>query len=132
MFYNAFFVFSRQEYWSGQPFPSPGIKARSPALHADSLLSEPLGKPLDIIEVRLLDQRRSTYIILLDMLNSHPLGLYCFAFQTSNICDCLFLYCLQFSSVTQLCPTLCDRMNHSTPGLPVHHQLPEFTQTHVH
>jgi len=36
----------------------------------------------------------------------------------------------QFSSVTQLCPTLWDPMNHSTPGLPVHHQLPEFTQTH--
>ena len=39
---------------------------------------------------------------------------------------------IQFSSVTQSCPTLCDPMNHSTPGLPVHHQLPEFTQTHVH
>ena len=38
----------------------------------------------------------------------------------------------QFSSVTQSCPTLCDPMNHSTPGLPVHDQLPEFTQTHVH
>ena len=38
----------------------------------------------------------------------------------------------QFSSVTQSCPTLCDVMNRSTPGLPVHHQLPEFTQTHVH
>ena len=38
----------------------------------------------------------------------------------------------QFSSVAQLCPTLCDSMNCSTPGLPVHHQLPEFTQTHVH
>ena len=38
----------------------------------------------------------------------------------------------QFSSVTQLCPTLCDPMNRSTPGLPVHYQLPEFTQTHVH
>ena len=38
----------------------------------------------------------------------------------------------QFSSVTQSCPTLCDPMNHSTPGLPVHHQLPKFTQTHVH
>ena len=35
-------------------------------------------------------------------------------------------------SVTQSCPTLCDPMNCSTPGLPVHHQLPEFTQTHVH
>ena len=37
-----------------------------------------------------------------------------------------------FRSVTQSCPTLCDPMNCSTPGLPVHHQLPEFTQTHVH
>ena len=48
------------------------------------------------------------------------------------------LYCLsniksaQFSSVAQSCPTLCDTMNCSMPGLPVHHQLPEFTQTHVH
>ena len=38
---------------------------------------------------------------------------------------------LQFSSVAQSCPTLCDPMNRSTPGLPVHHQLPEFSQTHV-
>ena len=39
---------------------------------------------------------------------------------------------VQFSSVSQSCLTLCDPMNHSMPGLPVHHQLPEFTQTHVH
>ena len=39
---------------------------------------------------------------------------------------------VQFSSVAQSCPTLCDPMNCSTPGLPVHHHLPEFTQTHVH
>ena len=43
---------------------------------------------------------------------------------------CTFIY--QFSSVAQLCLTLCNPMNRSTPGLPVHHQLPEFTQTHVH
>ena len=60
--------FSRQEYWSGLPFPPPG-------------------KPLQSV---------------------------------------------QFSSVAQLCPTLCDPMNRSTPGFPVHHQLTEFTQTHVH
>ena len=41
-------------------------------------------------------------------------------------------FCFQFSSVTQSCPTLCNLMNQSIPGLPVHHQLPEFTQTHVH
>ena len=39
---------------------------------------------------------------------------------------------VQFSSVAQSCLTLCDPMNRSTPGLPVHHQLPEFTETHVH
>ena len=39
---------------------------------------------------------------------------------------------VQFSSVAQSCPTLCNPMNHSTPGLPVHHQLLESTQTHVH
>ena len=39
---------------------------------------------------------------------------------------------VQFSSVAQSCPTLCDPMNRSTPGLPVHHHLPEFTQTHIH
>ena len=39
---------------------------------------------------------------------------------------------VQFSSVTQSCPTLCVPMDCSTPGLPVHHKLPEFTQTHVH
>ena len=39
---------------------------------------------------------------------------------------------VQFSSVAQSCPTVCDPMNRSTPGLPAHHQLPKFTQTHVH
>ena len=45
-----------------------------------------------------------------------------------NITD----HSVQFSSVAQSCLTLCDPMNHSTPSLPVHHQLQEFTQTHVH
>ena len=44
----------------------------------------------------------------------------------------IYMYIYQFSSVAQSCPTLCDPMNHSMPGLPVHHQLPESTQTHVH
>ena len=44
------------------------------------------------------------------------------------VCVCVCVCVL----VTQSCPTLCDPMNCSTPGLPVHHQLPEFTQTHVH
>ena len=62
-----------------------------------------------------------------------------------KMCSSFFLHCTnwaffvkkavykdQFSSVAQSCPTLCDPMNRSTPGLPVCHQLPEFTQTHVH
>ena len=44
----------------------------------------------------------------------------------------LRVHAVQFSSVIQSCPPLCNPMNCSTPGLPVHHQLPEFTQTHVH
>ena len=44
----------------------------------------------------------------------------------------VYLFSVQFSSVAQSCLTLCDLMNHSTPGLSVHHQLLEFTQTHVH
>ena len=45
---------------------------------------------------------------------------------------CFLMSLTIFSSVAQSCPTLCDLMDCSTPGLPVHHQLPEFTQTHMH
>ena len=44
----------------------------------------------------------------------------------------LTLKCIQFSSVAQSCLTLCNHMDCSTPGFPVHHQLPELAQTHVH
>ena len=58
---------------------------------------------------------------------SCPLSQWCHPTISSSI------YCFfQFSSVTQSCLTLCDHINHSTPGLPVHHQLPESTKTHVH
>ena len=46
--------------------------------------------------------------------------------------QCILIRSDQIRSVAQSCPTLCDTMNRSTPGLHVHHQLPEFTQTHVH
>ena len=53
--------------------------------------------------------------------------------QTRQVKRCSTSYhSVQFSSVAQLCPTLCDPTNRSTPGLPVHHQLLEFTRTHVH
>ena len=62
------------------------------------------------------------------MLTNFQFGLTTFQMLNSH----RWLLSVQFSSVTQSCPTLCDPMNRSTPGLPVHHQLLEFTQTHVH
>ena len=56
-------------------------------------------------------------VIIVHYVNKHSVQLLC---------------SVQFSSVTQSCLTLCDPVNRSTPGLPVHHQLPESTQTHVH
>ena len=85
---------SRQEYWSGMPFTSPGDlpysgtepeSPVSPALAGRFFTTEQAGK-----------------------------------------------FSLEFRSVAQSPPTLCDPMDRSTPGLPVHHQLLEFTQTHVH
>ena len=52
--------------------------------------------------------------------------------QATTVYFRIFEHSVQFSSVAQSCPTLCDPMNRSTPGLPVHHHLPEFTQTRVH
>ena len=61
----------------------------------------------------------------------------CFCIHSPSLCLLVgalnpFTFKVQFSSVAQSCLTLCDPMNRSTPGLPVHHQLPESTQTHVH
>ena len=71
--------------------------------------------------------------------DSRPSSQWCHPAISSS--DVRFSFCpqsfpafssVQFSSFAQSCPTLCDPMNRSTPGLPVHHQLLEFTQTHVH
>ena len=66
---------------------------------------------------------------------SDHLGDITVTFESHNISKKIrdhFSSVLQFSLVTQWCPTLCNPMNRCTPGLPVHQQLPEFTQTHVH
>ena len=64
------------------------------------------------------------------LMSYHILGeLFALYFLLAFSCQHLSV---QFSSVAQSCPTLCNPMNHSTPDLPVHHQLLEFTQTHVH
>ena len=70
--------------------------------------------------------------------NSSKLARCVFVCVCVCVCVCISIYLqiqfssVQFSSVAQSCLTLCDPVNHSTPGLPVHHQLPEFTQTHIH
>ena len=53
-------------------------------------------------------------------------------FKKEHEMNVYIIHLTQFSSVAQSCPTLCDPMDYSTPGLLVHHQLPEFTQTPVH
>ena len=103
--------FPRQEYCSRWPFPSPGdlphprIEPLYSAWQVDSL-------PLSFQGSLSVNINIYEYICIAYIL---------FVFTS-----------VQFSSVTQSCPTLGDPMNQSTPGLPVHHQLPEFTQTHVH
>ena len=89
--------------------PGPGIELGSPSLQADPLPPELLGK-------------------LLVYTKSNRLPVKSFLLESAM----MRLLAVQFSSVAQLCPTLCDPMNRSMPGLPVHHQLPEFTQTHIH
>ena len=124
--------FSRQEYWSGWPCPSPGDlpdQGLNPHLlrllhwQADSLPLMPPGQPSE----------RKFQISARTLINYGTLE------ATSPPWPLVFLYLSrindkdpQFSSVAQSCPTLCDPMDCSTPGLPVHHQLLEFTQTHVH
>ena len=125
--------FSRQEYWSGWPcpppgdLPNPGIEPRSPTLQVDSVPSEPPEKPkktgvgsLSLLQGIFLTQELNWGLLHCTWI------LYQLSYQGSP-------YQYQFSSVQSLSRVpLCDPMNRSTPSLPVHHQLPEFTQTHIH
>ena len=88
--------------------PDPEIEPISPALAARFFTAEPPGMPV-------------YYIKYVKNTAADP-GFIGYPHHPSSV---------QFSSVAQSCPTLWDPMNRSTPGLPVHHQLPEFTQTHV-
>ena len=101
--------FSRQECWSGLPCPPPRDLS-DPGIESKSLTSPVLAGGFFTISAT----------------REAPKYLYI----NPYICSLEKWY--QFSSVVQWCPTLCDPMNCSTPGLPVNHQLPEFTQTHVH
>ena len=103
--------FSRQEYWHGVPLPS----LENGREHVNGC----------VVFCGVTIPRCIHYPF-----NGYSL---CFPFLPLwTILNKSFMYILQFSSVAQSCPTLCDPMDCSTPGLPVHHQLLEFTQTHVH
>ena len=136
--------FSRQEYWSGLSCPppwhllDPGIEL---LLHlllwqmgsfttSTSWEAHPVNalvkiKPMSRYTISSMEERR---------FSSATLFIFCswFSLLLVSYYHSLLFITVQFSSVAQLCPTLCDPMNWSMPGLPVHHQLPEFTQTHVH
>ena len=98
--------FPRQEYWSGLLFPSPGDWP-NPGIQLCLLHF------LHCRQILYLLSHRETFTF-----NEIHANWYCIC-QISSV---------QFSSAAQSCPTLCDPMNRSTPGLPVHHQLPESTQ----
>ena len=74
----------------------------------------------------------SGYFPACTVIGNHPLKPYCSIRHKRSVWFNLEVDFPQFSSVAQLCPTLCDPMNRSTPDLRVHLQLPEFKQTHVH
>ena len=77
--------------------------------------------PLNIWIMLIKINYKKMYHLILCMLPAHPVWRH----------RCYFMS-IQFSSVTQSCPTLCDPMDCSMPGLPVHHQILELIQTHVH
>ena len=104
--------FSRQEYWSELPFPSPGIKQVSPP-------RDQTGIPTQGSNPGLLHCRQILYRL------SHQRSSFLYESITET------LWGIQFSSVAQSCLNLCNPMDSSTPGFPVHHQLPELAQTHV-
>ena len=128
-------AFSRQEHWSGLPCPPPGDLSH-PRTEPSSLLCPAL-------EGRFFPPRTTWEVGYKRRMSPFELGLWFtwYLFRKPDddrpLLKTIQVFCgthssVQFSSVTQLCPTLCDPMNHSTPGLPVHHQLLEFTHSDDH
>ena len=111
------------------------FKITQPSFPLQPHLSDPLSSDFKVSVLRSLKPNHQCYIRLeelgtgweerADCTSGHGLSLLVYPIMgLKNV--------VQFSSVAQSCPVLCDPMNRSTPGLPVHHQLSEFTQTHVH
>ena len=123
--------------------PNLGTEIRSHTLHVDSSLSEPSGKKLSkklyfYPTINIFHLYNLWTMVKMQTSLIKYLAMHAHHFTVSTSCLPLNfpqLYSetlVQFSSAAHSCTTLCDPMNHSMPDLPVHHQLPEFTQTHVH
>ena len=131
--------FSRQEYWSGLPSPSPGdlldprITPRSPALTGGFFTTEPpekshpQGSSLFVRGKCVLSITEDLWRTQLYRTCISSTSAACYQARPPAKCPAPFSSVHSLSSVQ-----LCDPMDCSTPGLPVHHQLLEFTQTHVH
>ena len=108
--------FSRQEYWSGMPLPSSG-----------EVTSSLLMKERNVSTIREWHEAPHPQDVFWDNLGTRRV------IPGHKTIDLNLVETqIQFSSVIQSCPTLCDPMNCNMPALPVHHQFSEFTQTHVH
>ena len=122
--------FSRQEYWRGLPFPPPGVLS-NPGTTSATFLFETIRRSFSLPPLTFFFFLRKlchiVAIILVVWVVVSGIHVYLYFYDLS-----LYLFRAQFSSVAQSCLTLCDPMNHSMPGLPVHHQLWKFTQTHIH
>ena len=104
-------ILERAAIFSPEDLPGPGIEPGSPILPVDSSFF----------------WKRRAHTLPTTSTDLFPLIVY-----HSNTLRILEAQSVQFGAVAQPCPIPCDPMNRSTPGLPVHHQLPEFTQTNVH
>ena len=138
--------FSRQEHWSGLSFPTPedlpdlGIEPMSlasPALAGRFFTTSTTWEAPIYYYFSFVLEMNFSSVQSLSRNEFTGMNLSCTTISLVFIIQSFFLGSVQFSSVhfssvAQLCQTLCDPMNHSTAGLPVHHQLPEFTQIHVH
>ena len=112
--------FPRQEYWSGLPFPSPKD------LHDSGVGPTSLLSP---VSTGRFFTTSATWETRIRTQTAFEITTYGSSFLLNSSLEALQAHQTQFSSVIQSCPTLCNPMNRSTPGLPVHHHLPEFTQT---
>ena len=114
--------------YQGKPFNITEIQVCDPTSNAEEAEVECFYEELqDLLELHTIRSDQISRSVVSDSLRPH--GLYS---PWNSLGQNTGVGSVQFSSVAQSCPTLCDPMNRSIPGLLVHHQLPEFTQTHVH